>query len=81
MKAQDIQRAFEKFMRTGQDQESVTIALQHHIGDETLDFRFVPPDPSSITPSLVDNGDGTLSALVTIQIDILKLEQDEDDDG
>jgi hypothetical protein len=80
MKPQDIQRAFEKFMTTGQDQESVTTALQHHLGDETLDFCFVPPDPSSISRVLVDNGDGTLTALVTIQINITKLQQDEDDE-
>ena len=84
LKAKDVQAAFERFMMTGQDGESVFQSMNYNlkdkIGSDRFEFNFVRPDPDAISPMIVDNGDDTLTALVTIQIDITKIENDEDDE-
>jgi hypothetical protein len=80
MKATDVQRAFEKFMRHCQDPESVDLGMQHNLGNKTVNFSFSAPDPDAISPVIVDNGDGTHTALVTIQVNISNKIQDEDEE-
>ncbi len=74
LKAKDLQAAFERFMMSGQDDASVfqsmNYLLQDKIGSNSFRFEFVRPDPDAINPVITDNGDGTMTALVTIQIDI-----------
>ena len=72
VKALEIQQAFQKFMRDCQDPESVNLGMQHNLGNRRAKFSFSAPDPGSISPVVVDNGDGTHTALVTIQIDIIE---------
>lgn len=81
LKAKDLQAAFERFMMSGQDDASVfqsmNYLLQDKIGSDRFRFEFVRPDPDAINPMIVDNGDDTLTALVTIQISITKIDSSE----
>ena len=74
--AQKVQKAFEHLMVNQQDEDTQNIMMRHSLGEKNLSFEFEAPDPDSAMPVLVDRGDGTQVALVTIQINIKKLEEE-----